>query len=336
MSEFLTSVRAARLRLWRLNRRLVQPKLAQLRSDPLIRQARQLERAYAGPNGPKVLIFGDSVMLWTTPFDTDRRSLATMIDHAVGPEMTTLAISGPAYNSRIIRSLLTAIDNGRSQPEVVIVPASVNTSTDALLFHFRTSYAHQAASLRSVITRRAWSTRRLATMPEDEVDRYDRQPAPSWFGAQRTYGELDLIMHAKSTRRWQATIRMQNVLDYNTAQRLEPDGPGPVLIAEMSAELRRRGLPTVAYIGPMNYGALESAGVPQAREHLRHNASVVAQAFTSEAGPFSALVDASLDFAESEFGDHLHIKDNGRILLAQRIADAVRELHDKAHASDRP
>ncbi len=161
--------------------------------------------------------------------------------------------------------------------------------------------------------------------PEDaEWEAYDKQPAPTLIGARRTIGELRLITNAKPTTRWQHLVRLRHMMEYYNAERLEKESEGVVLIADMAKMLADLGLPSVAYISPINFEVADKVLGATSRQHISHNADVIATTYRDAAGPLGTVVDATFECPGNEFSDPLHLTEAGRQRLASKIASAIR------------
>ncbi len=137
-------------------------------------------------------------------------------------------------------------------------------------------------------------------------------------------GELRLITNASPATRWQHTVRLRHLMDYHNAEQLTPESPGIKLVAEMAGCLTDLGLPSVAYISPINYQMAEKLLGAGAPAHIERNAELIADAFGTAAGDNGSVVNAVFDCPSSEFSDPLHIAEPGRQRLGANIAAAVR------------
>jgi hypothetical protein len=306
-------------------------------SDPELRQLRALQRAYAGEQGPDVLIFGDSNMFWTVPEDTDRRHLAQLIRDEIGGGVTVQPIVGGGYNARIIMPYLSALERLPSKPKVAVVPASTLMASDVWLAHPTIGYEQVAPELQKVVDANDTSVRRLerpldyggknlnTVMPPDPAwDAYHRMPAPSLIGLKRTVGELRIIQGATPQTRWQKLIRFRHLLDYQLAERLEPDSQGVRDIVRMGEMLREMKIASVAYVSPLNHELAAKLLGPHVPDHIAHNVEVIRAAYQEAVGDTGAVVDAAFIAGAEEFSDMAHVKETGRRELAIAIANAVR------------
>jgi hypothetical protein len=96
------------------------------------------------------------------------------------------------------------------------------------------------------------------------------------------------------------------------------------LVAEMGARLTGLGLPSVAYVAPINHEVVEKTLGKGAVEHVARNAGIVEQAYQEGAGELGTVVNAVFECPAAEYMDPIHLTLDGRARLAQRIADAVR------------
>jgi hypothetical protein len=303
-------------------------------SNVTLRQLRSLQRAYGASNGPELLIFGDSNMVWTNWGEPDRRHLVDLISEEFGSEVTVEALVGPGYNPRMVMAFLSALEECSSRPRVVLVPTSVMMATSSWLSHPVLGYGTHSEELRECIKTGRPLSKHLDEPEDAEWEAYDKQPAPTLIGARRTIGELRLITNAPPTTRWQHLVRLRHMMEYYNAERLEKESDGVALVADMARMLTDLRLPSVAYISPINFEVAEKVLGPASREHISHNADVVATAYREAAGPLGTVVDASFECPGNEFSDPIHLTEAGRRRLARRIAAAVRPHLNSAHMTN--
>ncbi len=301
-------------------------KWAKRYSDVQLRQLRALEHSYAKPQGTDLLVFGDSAMFWTTPTDTDHRHLVEMVRDELGSATTFEALVGPGYNARIVMAYLSALPHCRSRPKVVIVPASVMMSQSHWLSHPEVGYELMSAELRTIINGngRKRPRRLVQHDTEEAVATWERQPAPSLFGARRTVGELRLITNAVPATRWQKAVRIRHLMDFYNAERFEPDSLGVTIVGEMAAMLRELEIPSIAYIPPINHEVLVATLGAKAKEHVARNATLIEAAFRAQCGELGTVVNAIFESPATEYIDPVHLSPAGRLRFAARIADAAR------------
>lgn len=291
-------------------------------SDVEARQLNSLRRAYRGTKGPDVLVFGDSAMFWTAPDEPDPRRLYQMVADELGRDTRVKVLYGPGYHARIVMAFLAALEQCASRPRIVVVPTSIMMTTRGWLQHPEFSYEHASADLLTAIADGS-KPRRLARTPTDVADAYDRTPAPSLFGEERTYGELRMLIHGQAQTPWQKAVRRRNRIDFYNGERLEADSPGVALVRDLGRTLVRMGLPSVAYLLPVNRDDIASEGGQAALDHVAHNADVIVTAYSDAVGDTGRIVNAVFDAPGEEFIDPLHLGSAGRRRLANRIVAAV-------------
>jgi hypothetical protein len=301
-------------------------KWAKRYSDVQLRQLRAIENGYARPNGPDLLVFGDSAMFWTTPTDADHRHLVEMIRDELGPQTTFEALVGPGYNARIVMAFLTALERTRSKPKVIIVPASVMMSQSHWLSHPEVGYEQMSGEIREIVSAngRKRPRRLVQHDTEEAVGTWERTPAPSLFGARRTVGELRLITNAVPATRWQKAVRIRHLMDFYNAERFDADSEGVKIVAQMAAQLRELNVPSVAYIPPINYDVLVATLGAAAKEHVEKNAALLEESFSSNCGELGHVVNAIWDSPASEYIDPVHLSPAGRQRFAAKIAAVAR------------
>jgi lysophospholipase L1-like esterase len=302
------------------------------RADPEIRQLRSLQRAYRGPSGPEVLLFGDSAMFWYQLAEADRRNLGAMVRDGLGGDVEVHTVVGPGYGPRIVLAFLTALEKSPSRPKVVVVPTSLFISCTGYLAHPQFSYEVEAKALRQMIAEGDGSKRRLPRPTQDDWDRYDRLPAPSLYGARRTFGEIRLITGAipasrvgLPTTNWQRFVRVRHLYDLSNAEVLTPDSEGVHLAAELGSTLASMGLAAVAYIPPVDHESIRKVLGDDAIEHIRRNAELLERTFLEAGGAGATMVNSTFDCPAEEFSDPAHLTDKGRARFAAPLATAIRE-----------
>jgi len=303
------------------------------RPDLEIRQLWALVDAYGSPAAPEVLVIGDSAMMWTSPFDRDQRTLAQMVADELGDSCRVHALAGAGYNPRIVRVFLEALASCPHKPRAIVLPASLLMATQAWSTHPSFCYVHETPELRRIFREDDREARRLPRSGEKDWEVWDRTPAPSLFGARRTLGEFRLVVNAPRQKkawweqpntRWQQAVRMRHMMDVYNAETLTADSPGVRLLADLATYLRELGIPTVAYVAPVNRDVLVSALGDGAAVHVERNAESVASAYLDAAGPGHQVVNAVFAAPSEEYGDPVHLNDAGRRRFAPMIAEGVR------------
>jgi hypothetical protein len=302
------------------------------RPDIEIRQLRALQAAYGGAHdGPEVLLIGDSAMLWVGVTERDTRTLAQMIKDCLPDSVRVHAMAGPGYNPRIINVFLEALAHCPSRPKVIVLPASLLMATKGWSTHPTFSYIRETPELRRILHDDDRRARRLPRATDEDWEEWDRQPLPSLFGARRTMGEARMITQspldppkwAPPVTRFQRALRMRHMLDLYNAERLTAESPGVTLLTDMGHAASKLGIPSVAYISPVNREVLVTVFKEPVVEHLETNAEVMTRAYLDAAGPGHRVVNALLSSSAADFGDPVHLNGAGRLHLARLIADDV-------------
>lgn len=302
--------------------------------DPEFRQLNALRKAYAAPNGPELLIFGDSAMWWTNRADTRRVALPKLLMEGLGEGWRYQSLVGALYGPRIVGAYLTALDHAVSRPDVVVVPLAVRTTTSLSLQHPSFAHEHEAEGIRAAVARGSTETTGLPRAPKDAFEDYDRLPAPSLFGARRTVGELRLIISATPETSWQKAVRLRHLLDFYNAEKLTPESPGIRLIADLGKQLAASNQPAVAYIPPVNHPLLKAMLGEGAIGHLAANADLIQQTFVEATNGLGRVANAVMACDREHFGDPVHLNYEGRSVLAAAIVDAVAEVRRLTRVPD--
>lgn len=293
-------------------------------SDLELDQLRALQKAYAGPGGPELLVFGDSAMFWSEYTDDDRTGLADLVRERLdGVGMQVLM--GPGYNPRIVAAYLEALARCAGRPQVVVVPTSVLMASSLWIDHPLYGYGRKTAQLREVIAGTS-TLKRLDPPAQEDYEEWDRRPAPSLFGARRTAGELRLITNSPPQTRWQTALRTRHLMDFYHAEELTLESVGVRLIEEAAAAVSALGLRSLGYVSPVNHEVLKVTLGEASIEHVRRNVAVIEEAYLRGAGDLGRVLDASLACPTGDFADPLHLNEHGRHVMADLMADALRPL----------
>lgn len=291
--------------------------------DVELRQLRALRAAYSVHDAPEVLVFGDSAMYSFTRDDEDRTTLIDLIRARLEPDLGIHAVYGPTYNARIVLAFLELLGALPGRPVVAVVPTPALSAMS--VWHAHPTYGHRndADEIRRAIASGLRPWRRIRRPDEQDMDAFDRLPAPSLVGARRSNGEVALLLNAKPASRWQRVVRAHAIADHYTAERLTPDAPGVADVADLGARLAGMEIASVAYISPVNHELAASALGRASLQRITDNAQVVEQAFLSASAGTGTAVDATLDSPASHFMDAIHLRFAGREQLARRLCEAI-------------
>lgn len=301
-----------------------------------LHQLRSIQQAYRGSTGPEVLVLSDSTMYFPaargilpTRGLADRRIMLEMIRDRLGRRVQVEAAVGPAYNYRMAMAYLYGLSKCRSRPRLVVISLWPGLAMSAWLDHPVLGYEREARGLRAAVDAGGSGPRRLDPPTESDWHVYDHLPAPTLSDLQRTMGELFFLTTCHSSARWPQTpwqkeVQLRHRVDYYHGERLEPESPGIVLIAEMGRMLSAMEIPSVAYISAVNYSdAVRFAG-DDARDHIRHNAEVIEAAYREGTGKLGTCVNGVFDCTASDFCDPVHLEADARRRLAANIVEAAR------------
>jgi hypothetical protein len=305
-------------------------RLQKRRPDLEIAQLTALRQAYASGAGPDVLLFGDSAMFWTRPGETDLRKLGDIVDDELGGAVRTHTIVGAGLNSRMVLAYLHALEGCASRPRVVVVPTSVMMASSGWLTHPVLSYEIESAALRKIAAAGQPYPKNLPRSSEQDWDKYDRSPAHSLSGAKRTHGEIRMIINAipaskvgLPTTKWQQLVRVRHLLELSNAERLEPESVGVSLVGDVATMLKEMGVPSVAYIAPINVDVIGKIWGPAAVEHVVRNATLVETAYRERGGSSADVINAARGTPAAEFSDPLHLNEPGRLRFAARLVAGI-------------
>jgi len=229
-------------------------------------------------------------------------------------------------------TFLSALELCKSRPKVVVVSAHILMASTTWLLHPEVGYEKVSEGLRHVIESGGKSRGRLEQPGEAEWAEFDPLPAPSLIGANRTMGDLELVLHAKASTREQRRLRLRDLMDYHTAERLESDGAGVLWLRDLGAMLTAMQLPSVAYISPVNHELAEELLGAGTREHIARNAGIVEEAYLAGAGDLGTVVNLILECSRDGFYDPLHLFLPGRQLIARAIAGAAAPILTRSKA----
>ena len=74
----------------------------------------------------KILYFGDSVIKYSGPKDTDKSSISELLAKS-SPTTSIADISSPAYHLKVFEAMLNYISNSSHKPEAIIIPVNLRS-----------------------------------------------------------------------------------------------------------------------------------------------------------------------------------------------------------------
>jgi hypothetical protein len=292
-------------------------------ADLELRNLAVIEKAYSGPDGPEVLLIGDSAMVWTSRLDTDRRHLVQMLGEAIG-DARMVSVVGAGYNPRLVMTYLRAVERCRSRPKVMIVPTTVVEAMDVWRLHPQFGYERKSAEILDLVESGAARPKKASEPTDEEWEAYDRLPTQSLIGARRTMGEFRLLTKAVPTTKWQHLVRRRHTYDMYTAQVLNRDDPGVMVVEEMGRAITQARIHSVALLHPIDVDMCVRLLGPAAKERIEQNVANVRDAFCTGAGDLGRMVDLAYACPSDQYTDALHLNEAGRHLLAERLGEALR------------
>ena len=295
--------------------------------NPDLRQARTLVRRLE--QAPlDVLYLHESVSMFVSPQDSDRRTLAQMVADGLGPGVRFHACGDAGYHPRLYSAYLGLVRRSGQNPVVVhpIWPRGTFTPW--------AEHPHYARDAATRIIQRA------SVRPG--------RPKPIWAPITPANDRLMAVLDAKSFRTALGTRPVgeyrlplkhpeEHGLDradwsrlayaYHQTGIVRPDSPYLSAYTDLARDLAELGCPVVTYQTPIPVeGAVAEFGEPAATT-ISHNLDLLERAHAAGGANVIAL-GGGLGYPLTSFIDHTdateHINEAGRLPLAARIIEAVR------------
>jgi hypothetical protein len=293
---------------------------------PQLRDARRMLRA-TRDNAPDVAFFGESVLDFVGPHDSDQRRLPQMLDDALGPSHSLLAVHGGGYHAELLAAYLELLGQRPHRPRVVVLPLWVRGRFLPWIEHPR--FGHRDALLRLAAldpATPAWQVRgslRRATPTDFEA--YYLRPHSTLLG-DLTVGDYAVPLKAGTIA--DPHERLARLYAHHHGALLQDGGQEMEAVTRMGAAVRALGCGIVAYQTPISVPTGTAVLGQAFEDRVRANFAVMDRAFVLGAG--APVLQTGTAFGEDEFIDPAdgseHLNERGRTRLAALLADAVRPL----------
>ena len=283
-----------------------------------------LIRHYDGSgNGPRILVFGDSVMQRVSRSDTDQRNLGEMIAAALGGE--PLALSYSAFHPGIYRHLSRVVAQLPNRPELVILPVNLRCFSPQWDRHPAWQFEKQIATIEEWL-----STPDRPIPPIEDIretpgffDAYDAVEVDCALSDLRTIGAFRALVRSRPAIEDETAHRAREIFIFHYGHRLIPEHRRLRSLQEAIGCFNAAGCRVFVYATPINIDACERLAGPELRSTLRRNIAVLRSAIgdTAYFQDWSEAFPGDAFFHEDLATEHLN--QTGRTDLAVRIARQV-------------
>lgn len=300
--------------------------------DTEVRKGRTLARK-AREGGLDVVYFGDSTTSFVASYDEDRRPLHRMIRDMLGDDVTMHTIHGGSFSPPLFSTFTRLIEASGSRP-VVIMPLCIRVRTTPWMEHPIHGRKNAIEFLSTVDPHAPLRRIRKGFRPPTpaEWSAFESLPHPSWAG-DWTIGEYlsQLRQSSPTDDEW-----VKLLYAYHHGGRV-PEGRTLDEVRHLGVELRRIGLPVVAYQTPVPVQRGEEFH-PGFQQLAGENFTALADAFRDGYGRDTQILATGMVSGTEEFIDWRdaseHVNERGRLRLANSIVEATREqLSARASAS---
>ena len=268
---------------------------------------------------PPTLYLGDSAVFRTAHQDADQRPLGQMVQDALGGPDMVLWSAGSAHQPELWQDALRLFEARLPRrPATLLLP--INLRMFSTQWSGNPLWALRAE--RRVLT--SWQPSEMVPPIPDVVGDhalfagFDRRLAgfnePSRLGALRR-----LAASKDSGERQAADARFTRLLRWHYGEPLLPHHPRLLALADTFRIAAALGIRAVAYVTPVNVGAMSRLAGPDLPDRIRANIDVVRQSVPDTA-PIADLHDLLAE--DAFFHANLateHLAQEGRQVLAARI-----------------
>jgi hypothetical protein len=287
---------------------------------PQLRDARRLLRA-TRDGAPEVVYFGESVLDFVGPRDTDQRRLPTMLADQLGGSL--LAVHGGGYHAELLATYLELLAQRPHRPRVVVLPLWVRGRFLPWIEHPRFGHVDALARLGALGPQTPpWRVRgslRRATAADFAA--YYRLPHPTLLG-DLTVGDYAVPLKAGTVADPQERLAL--LYAHHHGALLRDGSDALAAVTRMGEAARALGCGIVAYQTPLSVQTGTAVLGEAFHERVQANFDLMDRAF---GGP---VLPTGMAFDEAEFIDPTdgseHLNERGRARLAGLLADAVRPL----------
>jgi hypothetical protein len=274
-----------------------------------------------------LLIFGDSVMQFTSKSDSDSRTLGEMIRGEL-PNHQLAIVQDAGYAAEIYSDILDYVLRRGVRPRAVIL--TVNLRTFGLMWDQRPDFQFSSELLRL----RWGDTLGLAAdRPMAAYQVYSRiegyptsvkeyMNLTSYRGAKRM-GTIREILEGQG--KWATVPWLDRTFSLTYMYPLEPVHRKIQTLQKLARTCRSAGIPLLAYVTPVDVQSGEFAVGPEFRSQVACNIQVIRKALADCGAP---LLDLSFaldsDVFEWRSYPNEHLRDLGRSRLAAELCARIR------------
>jgi hypothetical protein len=296
-----------------------------------VRQARHLLKRLRN-DPPDVLFLGDSAISFIDQRDTDRRRLYTMVDDALGPDVSMHVVHGASFNHDIYDAYLHLLEATPHRP-VLIVPNAIRIRFMPWLVHPVHSHRRALQKIRSIDPHgAAWKVHGSWPGPtQAEFDEFLKVPYPTLLG---DWTVADYVVPLTSTTSTiDAKERTRLLYGYHNGGLLTAGGPELDGVTRMGKTIRDLGLTAVVYQVPVPVITGREILGQEYFDRVVHNFAVLDEAYRIGAGEDAEIIQAGVVFGPDEFIDPSdgveHFNQAGRTRLSAMIVDGYKRATGK-------
>ncbi len=290
--------------------------------DADVRKARRLARR-SRSGDLDVVYFGDSLTSFVAPNDQDSRPLHRMIRDSLDPATSMHITHGGSYAAPLYSGLLRLIEASPSRP-VVILPLCIRVRTVPWMDHPVHGRKNAIDFLSRLDPDAALWRIRKGFQPASRADwaAFHALPHPTWAGDWVVGDYIDKLKYSpEHDDEW-----VKLLYAYHHGGRV-PQGLALDQVAMLGKQLRRLGLPTVAYETPVPVVKGEEF-YPDFRALADKNFADLREAFVAGYGSDAVVLRTGTISGTEEFIDWRdaseHLNEFGRRRIARSITDAAR------------
>lgn len=276
-----------------------------------------------------VLAFGDSMWVFTAPYDEDQRHLAAMITHELGSEITMHDVVGAGYNANLIDAYLGLAQRGGFRP-VVIVPLTVRFLTVAWSEHPNYTYRGAVTAISEMPGDiPLWRIRKAVRSPSAaDFEAYDKLEITT-FGETAPIGDFRRRIKQPERYGLDREGREKLLYAFHHGEKVGPEAPSLEAIRQLGRRIASMGSPVVAYEEAVPVARGEELHGPVFRSQTLENQESLRDALQEGFGDTIEILRTGSTFSTEEFIDPEdaceHINAAGRLRLTELIVDATRQ-----------
>ncbi len=289
--------------------------------------------------GPRVLVFGDSVMERVARQDTDRRTLGEMIlARAQSRALDGRVVGNTAFTSMMFDLLLGFANQLGARPDHVVLPFNLRCLSPQWDLRPIWQFLQEQAAVQAMIVAPDRTPPALVPVFRDD-EQYRATAFASPLSKSKRVAPFLALQGGRRRDREEEQARLRKLLIFHYGVPARPTHRQLAAFAGAVRVAREMGARVHGYLTPVNIQLIRDLGGRDLAAIVGSNAERVQETFLAAAGPqdrfgdWSARLSPDHFFHPSEVTEHL--RDRGRAALAELVAsslDASSALHDVSPA----